>query len=151
MHDPAIHPARGFQPHAVLLRLLDHGEAEIVVVEAMVAPEEEELAFLRAAVQHQMRMRVIAVLMHRDDVVEMPRVGLEEPLGHIRRDVAHILAARADGEGHEHMGRLAQLGLEARIPPLGEALGQILDVTRLELRLAIQEPATSPRYGWTWW
>src|SRR6056297_1435579 len=87
-------------------------------------------------------MRMIAVLMHRDDVVEMPRVTLEKPLRHIRRDVAHILAARADGEGHEHMGGLPELGLEARIPPLGEALGQFLDVPRLELRLAIEEPAT---------
>ncbi len=142
MHNPAIHPARGLQAHAILFGLLDHGEAEVVIVEAMVAPEEEELAFLRAAVQHQMRMGMIAVLMHRDDVVEMPRVGLEEPLGHIRRDVAHILPARADGERHEHMGRLAELGLEARVPPLGKALRQVLDVTRLELRLAIQEPAT---------
>ena len=94
-----------------------------------------------------MRMRVIAVLMHRDDVVEMPRVGLEEPLGHVRRDVAHILAPRADGEGHEHVGGLAQLGLEARIPPLGKALGQVLDVTRFELRLAIQKPATVDDMG----
>ena len=84
-----------------------------------------------------MRMRVIAVLMHRDDVVEMPRVGLEEPLGHIRRDVAHILPTRAHGEGHEHVGGLSELGLEARIPPFGKALGQVLDVTRLELRFAI--------------
>ena len=147
MHDAAIHPARGLQAHAVLLRLLDHGEAEIVVVEAVVAPQKEELAFLRATVQHQMRMRVIAVLMHRDDVIEMPRVGLEEPLGHIRRDVAHILPARAYGEGHEHVGGLAQLGFEARIPPLGKALGQILDVIRLELRLAIQKPATVDDMG----
>ena len=88
-----------------------------------------------------MRMGVIAVLMHRDDVVEMPLIRLEEPLGHIRRDVAHILAARADGEGHEHMGGLSELGLEARIPPLGKALGQVLDVTGLELRLAVQKPA----------
>ena len=139
-HNPAIHPARGLQAHAVLLRLLDHGEAEVVIVEAMIAPQKEELTFLRAAVQHQMRMRVIAVLMHRDDVVEMALVGLEEPLGHIRRDVAHILAPRADGEGHEHVGGLSQLGLEARIPPLGKALGQVLDVARLELRLAIEEP-----------
>ena len=90
-----------------------------------------------------MRMRVIAVLMHRDDVVEMPRVGLEEPLGHSRRDVAHILAACADGEGHEHMGCLTQLGLETRIPPLGEALGQVLDVARLELRLPSRKPLLS--------
>jgi hypothetical protein len=142
MHNATIHPARGFQPHAVLLRLLDHSETEIVIVEAMVAPQKEELAFLRAAVQHQMRMGMIAVFMDRDDVVEMPFVGLEEPLRHIRRDVAHILPARADGEGHEHVGCLAQLGFEACIPPLGKALGQILDVTRLELRLAIEEPAT---------
>ena len=142
MHNPAIHPARGLQAHTVLLGLLDHGEAEVVIVEAMVAPQKEELAFLRAAVQHQMRMRVIAVLMHRDDVVEMPRVGLKEPLGHIGCDVAHILPARADGERHEHMGRLAQLGLEARIPALRKALGEVLDVLRLELRLAIQKPAT---------
>ena len=40
------------------------------------------------------------------------------------------------------MGGLSELGLEARIPPLGKALGQILDVTRFELRFAIQEPAT---------
>src|SRR6056297_2676425 len=111
MYSPAIHPPRGLQPYTILFRLLDHGEAEVVIVEAVVAPQKEELAFLRATVQHQMRMRVIAVLMHRDDVVEMPRVGLEEPLGHIRRDVAHILAARADGEGHEHMGGLPELGL----------------------------------------
>ncbi len=142
MHDAAIHPARGLQAHAILLGLLDHGEAEVVIVEAMVAPQEEELALLRAAVQHQMRMGMIAVLMHSDDVVEMPLISLEEPLGHIRRNVAHILPARADGEGHEHMGGLSEPGLEARIPPLGKALGQVLDVTRLELRLAIQEPAT---------
>lgn len=80
--------------------------------------------------------------MHRDDVVEMPRVGLEEPLGHVRRNVAHILPTRAHGEGHEHVGGLSEPGLEARIPPLGKALRQVLDVTRLELRLAIQEPAT---------
>src|SRR6056297_1335714 len=94
-----------------------------------------------------MRMGVIAVLMHRDDVVEMPFVRLEEPLGHIRRDVAHILAARADGERHKHVRGLAQLGLEARIPPLGKALGQVLDVTRFELRLAIEEPATVDDMG----
>lgn len=141
MHNPAIDPPRGFEAHAILLGLLDHGETEVVIVEAVVAPQKEEFAFLRAAVQHQMRMGVIAVLVHRDDVVEMPRVTLEEPLGHIRRDVAHILPARSDGEGHEHMGGLAQLGFEARTPPLGKALGQVLDVTRLELRLSIQKSA----------
>lgn len=67
-----------------------------------------------------MRMGVIAVLMHRDDVVEMPGVGLEEPLGHIRRDVAHILPTRAHGEGHEHVGGLSELGLEARIHRLAK-------------------------------
>ena len=147
MHDAAIHPPRGLQAHAVLLRLLDHGEAEVVIVEAMVAPQEEELALLRAAVQHQMRMGMIAVLMHSDDVVEMPRVGLEEPLGHIRRDVAHILAPRADGEGHEHVGGLPELGLEACVPPLGKALGQVLDVARFELRLPIQKPAAVDDMG----
>ena len=45
------------------------------------------------------------------------------------------------------MGGLPELGLEARIPPLGKALGQVLDVTRLELRLAIQEPATVDDMG----
>ncbi len=108
----------------------------------MVAPQKEELAFLRAAVQHQMRMGVIAVFMHCDDVIEVPLFGLEEPLGHIRRDVAHIFAPRADGEGHEHVGGLPKLRLEARIPPLGKALGEVLDVLRFELRLAIKEPAT---------
>ena len=58
----------------------------------------------------------------------MSRVTLEEPLGHVRRDVTHILAPRADGEGHEHVRGLAKLGFEACIPPLGKALGQVLDV-----------------------
>ena len=44
MHHTPIHPTRGFQAHAVLLCLLDHGEAEIVIVEAVIAAEEEELA-----------------------------------------------------------------------------------------------------------
>ncbi len=52
MHDAAIHPARGLQAHTVLLGLLDHGEAEVVIVEPMIASQKEELAFLRAAVQH---------------------------------------------------------------------------------------------------
>ncbi len=40
------------------------------------------------------------------------------------------------------MGGLSELGLEARIPPLAKALGEVLDVARLELGLAIQKPAT---------
>jgi len=45
------------------------------------------------------------------------------------------------------MGGLAKLRLEARIPPLGKALGQVLDVLCLELRLAIQKPATVDDMG----
>lgn len=37
MHDTPINAARGFEAHAVLFRLLDHGEAEVVIVEAMIA------------------------------------------------------------------------------------------------------------------
>lgn len=38
---PAIHPARGLEAHAILFRLLDHGEAEVAIVEAMVPPQEK--------------------------------------------------------------------------------------------------------------
>jgi len=87
-------------------------------------------------------MRVVAVLMHRNDIIEVALIGLEEPLGHVGRNVAHILSARIHREGHQQMCGLPKFGFEPAVPPLGKALGQILDVTRLELRFAIEEPAT---------
>ena len=133
-----IDPARGFQTDAVFLGLLDHRKTEGVVVEAVIAPQIEELALLRPAVQHEMRMRVIPVLMHRDDVVEMPLLRLEEPLGHIRGNVAHILPPCPDGKGHEQMRGLSELGFDTPLPPLGKAFGQLLDLSFLKPRLAVQ-------------
>ena len=141
MHLAAIYPPRCFQPHAVGFGLFNHRQPEVVIVEPMIARQIEELTFLRAAVQHQMRMRVVAVLMHRNDVIEVPLIGLEEPLRHIRGDVAHILSACADREGHQQMCGLPQLGFEPRAPPLGKPLCQVFDLAAIKLGFAIQEPA----------
>lgn len=94
VHDTSVEPPRGLQTHAEFLGLLDHGEAEVVIVEPVIATQEEELALLGPAVQYYMRVGgMIAILMHCDDVVEMPPlVGLKEPLRDIGGDVAHVLA-----------------------------------------------------------
>ena len=147
MYLAAIHPPRGFQAHAIGLRLFDHGQPEVVIVEPMIARQIEELTFLRAAVQNEMRMRVVAVLMHRNDVIEVPLIGLEEPLGHVGRDVAHILSARSNREGHQQMCGLPKLGFETAVPPLGKALGQVFDLAALKLGFAIQEPAAVDDVG----
>ena len=89
-----------------------------------------------------MGMGMIPVLMDRDDVIEVPVFGLEEPLRHLRRDVPNILAARPDRIGQKHMGRLSKLRLEPRAPALREALRQVLDLFVVELRLAIEEAGT---------
>ena len=141
VHDTPIEPPRGLQTHAEPLGLFHHGEAEIVVVEPVIATQEEELTLLRPAIQNYMCVGVIAILMHRDDVVEMSLFGLKEPLGDIGGDVAHVLAPGADRIGHQHMRRLSELGLEPRTPALGEPLRQVLDLRSLKPRLPIQEPA----------
>ena len=141
VHDAAIEPPRGLEAHPEPLGLLDHGEAEIVVVEPVVPAQEEELALLRTAVQDYMRVGVIPVLMDRDDVVEMPFVGLEEPLRNIGGDVAHILAPCPDRVGHEHMCRLSKLGLEPGTPALREPLCQVLDLRPFEFHLPVQKAA----------
>ena len=105
----------------------------------MVAAEKEELSLLRSAIQYYMGVGVISVLMHRDDVVEMPLFGLEEPLRDSGGNIAHILAPCTDRIGHEQMRRLSELGLEPRTPALGEAVCQVLDLARLELRFPVQE------------
>src|SRR6056297_4140283 len=89
--DPAMHPPCGFQPHTDLLGLLDHRNAEIVIIEVMIPLQVKELAFLRLAVQHHMGVRMLPVLMHRNNPIEVPSVLFvtEKPLTELRRDVAY--------------------------------------------------------------
>ena len=88
-----------------------------------------------------------AVLMDRDDVIEMPLLGLEEPLGDLRRDVAHVLPPGPDWVGKKHMGRLSKLRFEPSTPPLRKAFRQLLDLLIVELCLAIEEPRTVDDMG----
>ena len=74
MYNASIQPSRGLQTHPKLLGLLDHGEAEVVVVEPMIPGQEEELTLLRATVQYYMCVGVITILMDGNDEVEMPLV-----------------------------------------------------------------------------
>jgi hypothetical protein len=94
-----------------------------------------------------MRMGVVAVLMHRDDIVEVALIGLEEPLGHIRRDVAHILSARANREGHQQMCGLPKFGFEPAVPPLGKAFSEVFDLVAIKLGFPIQKPAAVDDMG----
>ena len=147
MHLAAIYPPRCLQPHAVGLGLFDHRQPEVVIVEPMIARQIEKLALLRAAIQYEMRMRMLAVLMYSNDIIKVAFIFLEEPLGHVSRDVAHVLSARSNREGHQQMCGLPKFGFEPRVPPLGKALGQVFDLAALKLGFAIQEPAAVDDMG----
>ena len=147
MHLAAIHPPRGFQPNAIGLSLFNHRQPEVVIVEPMIARQIEELTLLRTAVQHQMRMRMVAVLMYSNDIVEVPFFVLEEPLGHIRGNVSYILSARANRERHQQMSGLPKLGFETAVPPLGKAVREALDLATIKLGFSIQKPAAVDDMG----
>ena len=79
----AIHPPRCFHLDPILLSFLDHGEAEIVIVEPKVTGEIEELPLLGPAVEDDVCMGMIAVFMDGDHVVEMALIGIKEALTNV--------------------------------------------------------------------
>ena len=140
--DAALNPARGLQPHTILLRDLDHRRAEGVVVELVICPKIEHLARLRVAVQHDMGMWMRPVLMNSSDEVELARSVLEKPLTHVLGDARHVLTTGPDRECHQKMGRVTHLRVKMLGPTAGEKVGSLLDLSRCQRFLPSMNAAT---------